>query len=184
MGVYFTIYLVDEQPFEQLLGSDARSTFRWLSDCANADEDGLHAMLDGERGIGVEWRGRVGQLIGGPTSEGSLRLLLESSDSVALEGLLRCLSRRTDTSYVVTLLTGHRRWWLGGMLREMQMVREFDDTEVQQAAALASKLLRGADCGFEVPADPGLRGLGLPVIPGDDHGHLCGGWAPGEVEVF
>jgi hypothetical protein len=106
-----------------------------------------------------------------------------SSDNIyQAKWFLNAFSNCKGIDFIEQLTEGHRRWWIGSVLKSAQPV--LSANEFKELEYLFAKILRGLDCGFNrAVGDPGFVGDGLPFTPDDDPDLKFGRWLPKECPI-
>jgi hypothetical protein len=95
--------------------------------------------------------------------------------------LLGGFSNCRGIDFIERLIDGHRRWWIGSVLQFAHPY--FERAEYDELELLFRKVLRRADCGYEIQkTDPGFVADGLPFTPQDDLDLPFGRWS--EADSF
>jgi hypothetical protein len=85
-------------------------------------------------------------------------------------------------NFIKQLIGGHRRSWIGSVLQCAQPLLNTD--EYKRLEHLFSRILRGADCGFNMSiGDAGFAQEGLPFVADNDPDLRFGRWSPEECST-
>jgi hypothetical protein len=104
---------------------------------------------------------------------------LSNGSTIQAHWLLGAFCNCNGIDFIEPLILGHTRWWIGTLLQFAHRALARDDYE--KLEHLFRRILRGLDCGFEIPSnDVGVNLGGLPFTLEDDLDFRFGRWSEDE----
>jgi hypothetical protein len=203
MGIRIHFHAVDLPQFEVFLNRSLASTLWYVAQQDTRDSSELphlrlntpdylaHYLSSPRFGVRLIKKGQErvdlthNEVFADPFLATSLKDYLRKNSSYDLHFLLNALEVCPGANIVRTVSEGYRRGWIGSFLDCIDQNRYATPEEYSKLIAMFHKVLRNADCGKTIPANPyQLSDLEFPVVPNEDIDLYMGVWTPSEVSLF
>lgn len=109
------------------------------------------------------------------------KTFLTSGSNFDLSKLFDCCLTIPEINWVKGKEWGNRRWWIGSFLKTARLRIGSQSIDYVFLAGVFQKILRGYDCGIQMPNIPINDVPAFPVIPADDTDPRLGVLAKNEI---